>query len=129
MAKKSSNHRITWAVSSTALLVLAAWSLPAHALNLGRLQVLSGLGDPLHAEVAVVDATAAELSGLQAQVAPAALFSQSGMEFNPALQGATVSLQTREGLPFLVVQGRQPVKDTFLPQQTKSGLRGHNHPI
>lgn len=114
MAKKSSNHRITWAVSSTALLVLAAWSLPAHALNLGRLQVLSGLGDPLHAEVAVVDATAAELSGLQAQVAPAALFSQSGMEFNPALQGATVSLQTREGLPFLVVQGRQPVKDTFL---------------
>ena len=114
MAKKSSKHRTTWALSTSAVLVLSAWSWPVHALNLGRLQVLSGLGDPLHAEVAVVDATAAELSGLQAQVAPAALFSQSGMEFNPALQGATVSLQTREGLPFLVVQGRQPVKDTFL---------------
>ena len=114
MAKKHSKHRTTWALSTSAVLVLSAWSWPVHALNLGRLQVLSGLGDPLHAEVAVVDATAAELSGLQAQVAPAALFSQSGMEFNPALQGATVSLQTREGLPFLVVQGRQPVKDTFL---------------
>lgn len=114
MANKSSKHRITWALSSSALLVLAAWSGPVHALNLGRLQVLSGLGDPLHAEVAVVDATAAELSGLQAQVAPPALFTQSGMEFSPALQGATVSLQTREGLPFLVVQGKQPVKDTFL---------------
>ena len=114
MARKSSNHRITWALSSSALLVLAAWSGPTHALNLGRLQVFSGLGDPLHAEVAVVEATAAELSGLQAQVAPPALFSQSGMEFSPALQGATVSLQTREGLPFLVVQGRQPVKETFL---------------
>lgn len=114
MANKSSKHRITWALSSSALLVLAAWSGPVHALNLGRLQVLSGLGDPLHAEVAVVDATAAELSGLQAQVAPPALFTQSGMEFSPALQGATISLQTREGLPFLVVQGKQPVKDTFL---------------
>lgn len=114
MAKKSSKHRIIWALSSSAALVLAAWSEPVHALNLGRLQVLSGLGDPLHAEVAVVDATAAELSGLQAQVAPPALFSQAGMEFSAALQGATVTLQTREGLPYLVVQGRQPVKDTFL---------------
>ncbi len=97
MAKKSSKHRIIWALSSSAALVLAAWSGPVHALNLGRLQVLSGLGDPLHAEVAVVDATAAELSGLQAQVAPPALFSQAGMEFSAALQGATVTLQTREG--------------------------------
>jgi pilus assembly protein FimV len=36
------------------------------------------------------------------------------MEFSPALQGASVSLQTREGLPYLLVQGRQPVQDTFL---------------
>ena len=114
MAKTSSNHRTTWALRSSAMLVLLAWGWPAQALNLGRLQVLSGLGEPLHAEVAVVDATAAELSGLQAQIAAPAVFSQSGMEFSPALQGASVSLQTREGLPYLLVQGRQPVKDTFL---------------
>lgn len=114
MAKKSSKHRIIWSLSSSAALVLAAWSGPVHALNLGRLQVLSGLGDPLHAEVAVVDATAAELSDLQAQVASPALFSQAGMEFSAALQGATVTLQSREGLPYLVVQGRQPVKNIFL---------------
>ena len=114
MAKTCSNHRTIWALTSSAALVLLSWSGPAQALNLGRLKVLSGLGEPLQAEVAVVEATAAELSGLQAQIAEPSLFSQSGMEFSPALQGATVSLQTREGLPFLVVQGQQPVKETFL---------------
>lgn len=114
MANTSSNHRTPWALSASAMLVFLAWSLPAQALNLGRLQVLSGLGEPLHAEVAVVEATAAELSGLQAQIAAPSVFSQSGMEFSPALQGASVSLQTREGLPYLLVQGRQPVQDTFL---------------
>ena len=47
MAKTSSNHRTTWALRSSAMLVLLAWGWPAQALNLGRLQVLSGLGEPL----------------------------------------------------------------------------------
>ncbi len=114
MASTSSKHRTPWVLSSSALLVLLAWSWPAHALNLGRLQVLSGLGEPLHAEVAVLEATSADLSSLQAQIAAPQEYSQSGMEFNPALQGASVSLQSREGLPYLVVQGRQPVQETFV---------------
>lgn len=114
MAQSRCPHRTPWALTSSAALVLLAWSGPAQALNLGRLKVLSGLGEPLQAEVTVVEATAAELSGLQAQVGTPGEFAQAGMEFSPALQGASVSLQAHDGLPYLLVQGRQPVQAHFL---------------
>lgn len=114
MATSSSHNRTSWALRSSVMLVLVAWSWPAHALNLGRLQVLSGRGESLHVEVDVVQATAAELSSLQAQVAAPTLFAQSGMVFSPALRDARVSLQSHQGLPYLLVQGHQPVQEAFL---------------
>jgi FimV-like protein len=95
--------------------VLLAWSLPSHALTLGKFQVQSAMGEPLRAEVEVTQFTPDELRGLQAQLATPGSFQQAGMEFNPALNGVTARVENRgDGRPFIVLNGRSPIQDSFI---------------
>ena len=95
-------------------LAIATGSMTAHALTLGRLQVLSSMGEPLRAEVEINPASAEEAQGLRAQIAPPRNFQQAGMEYNPALEGMSTSIDIRGGRSFIVLQGRKPVQDTFV---------------
>lgn len=95
-------------------LVIATGSMSAHALTLGRFQVLSGMGEPLRAEVEINPASAEESQGLRAQIATPKSFQQAGMEYNPALEGVSTSIDNRGGRSFVVLQGRKPVQDTFI---------------
>lgn len=95
-------------------LVIATGSMSAHAMTLGRFQVLSGMGEPLRAEVEINPASAEESQGLRAQIATPKSFQQAGMEYNPALEGVSTSIDNRGGRSFLVLQGRKPVQDTFI---------------
>lgn len=96
-------------------LAIASGSLSAHALTLGRLQVLSGVGEPLRAEVEIAETTAAESQDLKAQLGSPRSFQQAGMEFNPALEGVSVNVEKRSnGRSFIVLQGRKPVQESFI---------------
>lgn len=115
-------------------LVFSAWVLPAVALDLGRLQILSAMGEPLRAEIEVARANPDELRTLRAQLASPGDFAQAGMEFNPALNGVTASLQTRpNGAPFIALNGRVPIQENFidliLETQSSSGKRVKNYAL
>ena len=98
-----------------AALAFATGSMSAHALTLGRLQTLSGMGEPLLAEVEITAASPEELQGLRAQIAAPRAFKQAGMEFNPALEGLSPRIENRAGgRSFIVMQGSKPVRDTFI---------------
>lgn len=108
------------------VLFFSVCTLPAVALDLGRLQVLSAIGEPLLAEIDVVQASPDELRTLRAQLAAPSAFSQAGMEYNPALSTVTASLQTRpSGGPYIALKGRDPIQDNFvdliLETQTSTG--------
>ncbi|OYU31515.1 MAG: hypothetical protein CFE39_08145 [Comamonadaceae bacterium PBBC2] len=95
--------------------ILLAWSLPSHALTLGKFQVQSAMGEPLRAEVEITQYTPDELRGLQAQLAAPRSFQQAGMEFNSALAGVTTRVENRaDGRPYIVLNGRTPIQDSFI---------------
>jgi pilus assembly protein FimV len=115
-------------------LVFSAWALPVVALDLGRLQILSAIGEPLRAEIEVAQASPEELRTLRAQLASPGAFNQAGMEFNPALNGVTANLQTRaNGAPFIALNGRAPIQENFidliLEAQSSSGKLTKNYAL
>ena len=124
------NHKM----QALGALVFSAWVLPAAALDLGRLQILSGIGEPLRAEIEVAQASPEELRTLRAQLASPGAFSQAGMEFNPALNGVTASLQNRpNGTPVINLNGRAPIQENFidliLEAQTSTGKLTKNYAL
>jgi pilus assembly protein FimV len=95
-----------------AALSLAA--MLAHTAGLGRLTVLSPLGQPLNAEVEIVSLQPGEEEGLSARLAPPEAFAQAGMEISPALLGMRLSIERRDGRPVLRLRTAQPVNEPFL---------------
>ncbi len=89
-------------------------SVSAHAAGLGKLTVLSGLGQPLRAEV-TLSATPEELSGMSARLAPADVFSQAGVEYSSALSDLSFNVEKRKGgKAVLKISSGRPVNDPFL---------------
>jgi pilus assembly protein FimV len=100
-----------WMVLAT----LAALSCSAQALSLGRLQMLSGTGQPLRAEVEITDYTPQELQNLNVRIAPPASFQSAGMEYNPALADVTGQvLQRSTGRPYIALAGQTPLRENFI---------------
>jgi pilus assembly protein FimV len=121
-------------VKALSALVFSAWAWPVVALDLGRLQILSAIGEPLRAEIEVAQASPEELRSLRAQLASPGAFSQAGMEFNPALNGVTASLQTRpNGAAYIALNGRAPIQENFidliLETQSSSGKLTKNYAL
>lgn len=117
-----------------AALAIASGSMGAQALTLGRFQVLSGVGEPLRAEVEIAAATAEESQSLKAQIASPRSFMQAGMEYSPALEGLSASIENRPGgRSFIVLQGRKPVQESFidliLETQWSSGRLVRNYAL
>lgn len=109
--RKNKSHQ----TQTLTALVLSIWAVPSLALDLGRLNILSGMGEPLRAEVEIAQALPNELSSLKVQLAAPSTFSDAGMEFNPALEGVTATLQTRSnGEPFIALVGSAAVRENFI---------------
>jgi pilus assembly protein FimV len=104
--------RISIAILAAALWLAAPFA--AHAAGLGRLTVLSPLGQPLNAEIEIVSTHAAEEEGLVARLAPMQAFVQAGIEASPALAGIRFSIDRRDGRPVLRVTTPQPINEPFL---------------
>ncbi|HZV54405.1 MAG TPA: FimV/HubP family polar landmark protein [Rhodocyclaceae bacterium] len=89
-------------------------SAGAYAAGLGRMMVLSPLGQPLRAELDIT-ASREELPSLTARLASAEAFKQVGIEYVPAISGIRFALDKRpDGQPFLRVTTDRPVNEPFL---------------
>lgn len=102
-------------LSLFALSALAV-SLPASALDIERIELKSGIGQPLLAEIPVVSADRDDLRKLQARLASPATFARIGLE-RP--RGVVASLQFQVarnagGKPVIRVTSAAPVEQEFL---------------
>jgi pilus assembly protein FimV len=96
-----------------AALCLAVSSI-AHAAGLGKLTVLSSLGQALNAEIEIVALQAGEEESLAARLGSPEAFKQSAIEFNPVLNGLRFSVERRGKRSFLRLTTAQPVNEPFL---------------
>jgi len=88
--------------------------LAADAAGLGKLTVLSVLGQPLRAEVDI-SASREELSSLSARMAQPDAFKQAGIEYIGALSGIRFSVdQRQDGQPFLRLSSDRSINEPFL---------------
>ena len=87
----------------------------AMALSLGRMTVLSGLGEPLRADIELPDITADEANSLKPEVAPAEAFRAAGLEYNAALADLRIVLQRRaDGKSYLRLSSNRTITDPFI---------------
>jgi pilus assembly protein FimV len=101
----------------SAILAAAFWfaaPLAAHAAGLGRLMVLSPLGQPLNAEIEIVSLQKGEEEGLVARLAPFEAYQQAGIEPSSALAGVRFTIERRAGRPILRVTTPQSVNEPFV---------------
>ena len=102
----------TLAVASC--LALSGLPLAAHAAGLGKITVLSALGQPLRAEVDL-SATREELSGMTARVASPDAFKQAGLDYASALRGIRFVVDKRpDGQSVIRLSSDRPINDPFV---------------
>ena len=99
------------------LLVAVSLSMTggAGAVSLGKATVQSSLGQGLKAEVQVNGATDSEAESLAVEVASAAAYAASNLDFSPALKGLKVALQKQGGGNAVIrITGDQPLNEPVL---------------
>ncbi|MCX7230089.1 MAG: pilus assembly protein FimV [Burkholderiales bacterium] len=101
-------------LASAVVLALASLSANVDAAGLGRLNVQSGLGQPLRAEVEVTSLTREEGQTLSAKLAPPEAFRQAGLEYNAALAALRFAIEPRGGRTFVRITSTQPLNEPFV---------------
>lgn len=111
MHKKILRLSFKASVLATALAVLP---FGANSAGLGRITVLSALGQPLRAEIELT-ASREELSSLSARLAAHDAFKQAGIEFVPAMSGINLVIdKSKRGQPVIRMTTNRPVNEPFL---------------
>ena len=113
MSKSTPWQRTTLALACAT--AMGWWGTPAWALSLGKLSVRSAIGEPLRAEVDILDINDEEASSLKAAVAPPDAFKASGLDYSSTLNGTEITLQRRaNGQPYLQLRNSRPVNDPYV---------------
>jgi len=107
--KSSALKKLTAAVASALVLTSAA-----HAAGLGKLTVLSALGQPLRAEIELTAVSGDEAAGLAAKLASPEAFKAANIDFNPALLSLRFNVEQRGGRQFIRVSSTQPLNEPFV---------------
>lgn len=96
-------------------LALTTSALGAHAAGLGRLNVLSSIGQPLRAEIELTSVVQEEAGSLTARLAPADAFAQANIDYGSVLTTLRFSVQRRaNGNAYVLVTSNQLVNEPFL---------------
>ena len=99
-----------WIVAASLLSICAV----SHAAGLGKLNVMSALGEPLKAEVELV-AEKNEIGSLAVRLASAEAFEHAGLSYSPLVAGVKVSIEKRaSGEPYVRLTSSQPVTEPFV---------------
>lgn len=86
----------------------------AEAAGLGKITVLSGLGQPLRAELEV-NASRDEVTGMTARLAPQDAFRQAGIDYASVLLDLRFTIEKRgNGQSVVKVSSSRPVNEPFL---------------
>lgn len=112
-------HRTTivgrFTLTGVALAASCLFASQAWALGLGRITIQSALGETLRAEIDVTSMTPEEASTLQLKVASADVYRAAGIEYNPVLPGAKVTIErSSDGRGTLKVTSDRAVTEPFL---------------
>ena len=100
------------AVAVASCLSFAPWL--AEAASLGKITVLSGLGQPLRAEIEI-SASRAELAGMTARLADQKAFRAAGIDYSSTLNDLRFAIGKRSnGAPVIKVSSGNPVNEPFL---------------
>jgi pilus assembly protein FimV len=94
---------------------IALMPFTAHALGMGKMTVLSGLGEPLNAEIELLAAAKDELSNVTARIATAQTYAEQGIDRPAALNLIRVELVSNpDASAKLKLTTQRPVDDPFL---------------
>lgn len=107
-------------------LALGVWCGSAQALSLGRLTMLSKLGEPLRAEVDLNDLSPTEAASLRTQVASPDAFKLARLDYNAVLASLVFDLQRRaDGRAVLRLSSvrsvQEPIVDLLLEASWSGG--------
>src|SRR5881394_858565 len=99
----------------TKAVVMAALALPfaVQAAGLGKITLLSALGQPLNAEIEIVSLQPGE-EDLSAKLASPQAFAQAGIEANPVLSDVLFTIERRNSTLVLRMRSSQPINEPFL---------------
>jgi len=87
----------------------------AWAAGLGKLSVLSQLGQPLRAEIEILSLQKGEGDTLGARLAPGEVFRQANIDLNPALNSVKFAVQRRpSGQYVMTLTSGQPINEPFI---------------
>jgi pilus assembly protein FimV len=98
--------------------------IAVHAAGLGRLTVLSPLGQPLNAEIEIVALRPGEEDTLSARTAPLEAFEAAGIEPSAVLNTVRFAVERRDNRRILRVTTTQPVNEPFVELLVE--LQWHN---
>ena len=95
--------------------VVAAITLSgANAAGLGKLTVLSSLGQPLRAEIELTSVSQDEAGSLMAKMASVQAFRNANVEYNPALMSVHFAIEHRGSRQVVRVTSSQPMNEPYL---------------
>ena len=97
------------------LLALFAHAGVVNAAGLGRLNVLSQLGQPFAAEIDLINVAKDELATLNVSLAPPAAYQAANLTFDPALNALRLSVERRaNGAPYIRATSARRVTEPYL---------------
>lgn len=110
MAVKNTKFK-QWVIAAVVLVV--PWT--GHAAGLGKLTVLSSMGQPFHAEVDIVATKAEEAGTLAARIAPQNAYRQANLQYSPTLSSLRLSVEKRpNGEAFIRIISNRPTNELFI---------------
>ncbi len=96
-------------------LIVALLPCIANAVGLGRLSMLSALGDQLNVEIDLVSVSKEELSTLSVRLSSPDAYRQANLQYSPALVGARVTVERRpSGQPYVKVTSGRTINEPFV---------------
>lgn len=97
------------------LIILLLPCTVLFAAGLGKLSLMSALGQPLSAEIDIVTANKDEIPSLRASIASQEAFAQAGIQYEPFFSAVKVSVESRvNGNPYIKLSSPQAINDPFL---------------
>ena len=105
----------------SAAVLTAVLMSAANGAGLGRLTVLSSLGQPLNAEIELTSVGRDEAGNLSAKLASAEAFRQANIEFNPALYSLRFAIEQRGTRQVIRVTSAQPINEPFVDMLLELG--------
>jgi len=107
-------HNLKFKKMSIAL-CMALLPISVFAAGLGKLNVDSGIGEPLRAEIELISVSPEELSTLTAVIASDEAYSAQGIERPASHNSIKVEVaKNASGAPILKLKSNQPISDPFL---------------